>query len=92
MTGIQILVDRNTPSYDNQYISGCGIAIINITLLEHYDFLWNAFALILVTTSRLIYILFYFTFDGMAVLYILVSLYLLILLYRKSFVKRTLFI
>ncbi|CAD8193989.1 unnamed protein product [Paramecium pentaurelia] len=92
MTGIQILVDRNTPSYDNLYVSGCGITIINITLLEHYDFLWNVFALILVTISRLIYILFYFTFDGMAVLYIVVSFYLFILLYKKSYVKRTLFI
>lgn len=43
MTAIQILIDRNTPGYDNQYISGCGIVIINITLLEHYDFVWNAF-------------------------------------------------
>lgn len=85
-------MDRNTPSYDNLYVSGCGITIINITLLEHYDFLWNVFALILVTISRLIYILFYFTFDGMAVLYIVVSFYLFILLYKKSYVKRTLFI
>ncbi|CAD8205725.1 unnamed protein product [Paramecium pentaurelia] len=92
MTAIQILVDRNTPEYDNQYISGCGIVIINITLLEHYDFVWNAFSLITITTARLIYILFYFSFDGMAILYIVVSLYLFILLYRKSYMKRALFI
>lgn len=85
-------MDGNTPAYDNLYVSGCGIAIINITLLEHYDFLWNSFALILVTTSRLIYILFYFTLDGMVFLYVVVSLYLVILLYKKSYVKRTLFI
>ncbi|CAD8162213.1 unnamed protein product [Paramecium octaurelia] len=92
MTAIQILVDRNTPSYDNSYVSGCGIIIINITLLEHYDFVWNAFALLLITISRLFYILFYFRFDGMAVLYMVVSIYLFILLYKKSYEKRTLFI
>lgn len=73
-------------------MSGCGITIINITLLEHYDFVWNGLALILVTISRLIYILFYFTFDGMAIIYIVISFYLFILLYKKSYVKRTLFI
>ena len=64
---------------------------MNITLLEHYDFVWNAFALIVITASRVIYILFYFAFDGMAILYIVVSLYLLILLYRKSYTNRKLF-
>ncbi|CAD8199312.1 unnamed protein product [Paramecium octaurelia] len=92
MTAIQILVDINTPAYDNSYVSGCGIIIINITLLEHYDFMWNAFSLMAITTARLIYILFYFTFDGMAILYIVLSLYLFMLLYRKSYIKRTLFI
>ena len=87
-----MIVDKNTPTYDNQYISGCGIAILNITLLEHYDFVWNVFAITLVTISRVIYILFCFTFDGMAILYIILSLYLFILLYRKSYMKRTLFI
>ncbi|CAK61133.1 unnamed protein product (macronuclear) [Paramecium tetraurelia] len=92
MTAIQILVDVNTPAYDNSYVSGCGIIIINITLLEHYDFVWNAFSLMAITTARFIYILFYFTFDGMAILYIVLSLYLFMLLYRKSYIKRTLFI
>ncbi|CAD8123922.1 unnamed protein product [Paramecium sonneborni] len=92
MTVIQLFVDKNTNNYNNLYVSGCGITMINITLLEHYDFIWNAISLTIVITIRLIYIIFYFKFDGMAIIYIAVSCYLYIQMYRKTYVRRALFL
>lgn len=79
-------------NYNNLYVSGCVITMINITLLEHYDFIWNAISLTIVITIRLIYVIFYFNFDGIAIIYIAVSFYLYILMYRKSYVRRALFL
>ncbi|CAD8212682.1 unnamed protein product [Paramecium pentaurelia] len=92
MTSIQLMVDKNTNNYNNLYVSGCGITMINITLLEHYDFIWNTISLTIVITIRLIYIIYYFKFDGMAIIYIAVSCYLYILMYRKTYVRRALFL
>ena len=86
------MVDKNTNNYNNLYVSGCGITMINITLLEHYDFIWNTISLTIVITIRLIYIIYYFKFDGMAIIYIAVSCYLYILMYRKTYVRRALFL
>ncbi|CAD8182128.1 unnamed protein product [Paramecium octaurelia] len=92
MTVVQLFVDKNTSNYNNLYVAGCAITMINITLLEHYDFIWNAISLTIVITIRLIYVIYYFKFDGMAIIYMGVSCYLYILMYRKAYVRRALFL
>ncbi|CAK66311.1 unnamed protein product (macronuclear) [Paramecium tetraurelia] len=92
MTVVQLFVDKNTSNYNNLYVAGCVITMVNITLLEHYDFIWNVISLTIVITIRLIYVIFYFKFDGIAIIYTVVSCYLYIMMYRKAYVRRALFL